>query len=153
MTEQTNVCVKTFTLAPTEDKKKPEQSEDVLSAYREQKQKMGQLEEAARAQMQARYAGLLSEAAEIQTEFKTSFGASPALPPCVKTFTLAPTEDKKKPEQSEAAAKGKKIGGLKRSLTAAIKKGDKAKQADLIQQLAALGVDATADPLAPENSL
>jgi hypothetical protein len=133
MTEQTNI--------------------DVLSAYREQKQKMGQLAEAARVQMLARYASLLAEAAEIQAEFKSSFGESPVLPPEVKTFTLAPAEGKTKPAQSEAAAKGKKIGGLKRSLTAAIKKGDKAKQADLIQQLAALGVDATTDPLAPENEL
>ena len=126
---------------------------ETLQAYREQKQRMEQLAEQARSGMQAQYTGLLATAAEIQAEFKLNFGASPELPPCVKTFTLAPVEGKTKPVQSEAAAKGKKIGGLKRSLTAAIKKGDKAKQADLIQQLAALGVDATADPLAPENTL
>ena len=126
---------------------------DVLSAYREQKQKMEQLAEAARVQMLARYADLLTEAAMIQKEFKVSFNTSPVLPPFVKAFTLVPAEGKTKPPQSEAAAKGKKIGGLKRSLTAATKKGDKAKQADIIQQLAALGVDATADPLAPENTL
>jgi ABC-type sugar transport system substrate-binding protein len=126
---------------------------ETLQAYREQKHKTEQLAEAARAGLQSQYTGLLSTAAEIQMEFKADFGASPELPLCVKTFTLVPTEDKKKPEQSEAAAKGKKIGGLKRSLTAAMKKGDKAKQADLIQQLAALGVDATTDPLAPKNEL
>ena len=124
-----------------------------LVEFRELKKRLEQASAAARTQMQTRYAGLLTEAAQIQVEFKSSFGISAQLPAGVKTFTLVPAEGKKKSEQSEAAAKGKKIGGLKRSLTAAIKKGDKAKQADLIQQLAALGTLVFADPLAPENTL
>jgi len=133
MTEQTNI--------------------ETLQAYREQKHKTEQLAEAARAGLQSQYTGLLSTAAEIQKEFKADFGETPVLPPCVKTFTLVPVEGKTKPPQSEAAAKGKKIGGLRRSLTAAMKKGDKAKQEELVRQLAGLGADMSmhadlSDPLA-----
>ena len=120
---------------------------DVLSAYREQKQKMEQLAEAARVQMLARYADLLTEAAMIQKEFKVSFNTSPVLPPFVKAFTLVPAEGRTKPPQSEAAAKGKKIGGLKRSLTAARKNKDKAKEEEVLGQLALLGVVEVAEPV------
>ena len=120
---------------------------DVLSAYREQKQKMEQLAEAARVQMLARYAALLTEAAIIQKEFKVSFNTSPVLPPFVKAFTLVPAEGRTKPPQSEAAAKGKKIGGLKRSLTAARKNKDKAKEEEVLGQLALLGVVEVAEPV------
>ena len=131
------------------------QTTDVESIveFRELKKKLEAAATTAKAEMQDRYSRLLGEAALIQAEFKAHFGTALSLPGTVKAFTLVPAEGKTKPAQSEAAAKGKKIGGLKRSLTAATKKGDKAKQADIIQQLAALGVDATADPLAPENTL
>ena len=97
--------------------------------------------------MLARYAALLTEAAIIQKEFKVSFNTSPVLPPFVKAFTLVPAEGRTKPPQSEAAAKGKKIGGLKRSLTAARKNKDKAKEEEVLGQLALLGVVEVAEPV------
>lgn len=124
---------------------------DVLAAYREHKQKAEQLMAEARTQLQARYNAALAEAAQVQAEFKTNFNELPALPPIVKTFTLAKT-DQPKPAatQSEAAARGKKIGGLRRSLNAAVRKQDTAKVQSISLELKALGIDtgllATTEP-------
>jgi hypothetical protein len=110
---------------------------DILTEYREQKKKIDQLAAAARKQMQSRYTALLTEAAELQGEFKTHFGASPELPGTVKTFTVG---ENKKPTATDAQATGKKIGGLRRSLNAALKKGDIDRSREIASQLTALGV-------------
>src|SRR3954454_16842880 len=94
---------------------------DVITDYREQKKKLDQLAAAARKQMQARYTALLTEAGEIQREFKSAFGANPDLPGPVRTFAVC---DDKKPVSTDAQTTGKKIGGLRRSLNAAIKNND-----------------------------
>jgi hypothetical protein len=80
---------------------------DVIKDYREQKKKLDQLAAAARRQMQARYLDLLTEAAEVQGEFKSAFGTNPDLPATVKTFTVG---ENKKPAATDAQATGKKIG-------------------------------------------
>ena len=110
---------------------------DVITDYREQKKKLDQLAAAARKQMQARYTALLTEAGEIQGEFKSAFGTNPDLPATVKTFTVG---ENKKPASTDAQATGKKIGGLRRSLNAAIKKNDSLRAIELTKQLEALGV-------------
>jgi hypothetical protein len=99
--------------------------------------------------MQSRFTELLVEAAGIQNEFKASFGTNPEVPGVVKTFTIT---DKKKPAATAAEQNGKKVGGLRRSLAAAIKNGDTAKVTEVSAQLTALGVDvAVPDALAPET--
>ena len=110
---------------------------DVIKDYREQKKKLDQLAAAARRQMQARYLDLVIEAAEVQGEFKSAFGTNPDLPTTVKTFTVG---ENKKPAATDAQATGKKIGGLRRSLNAAIKKNDSLRAIELTKQLEALGV-------------
>ena len=118
---------------------------DVLANYRDSKKNLDKLATAARKQMQARFTELLAEAAGIQADFKNDFGVNPELPATVKTFTLG---EKKKAEPTDAVANGKKIGGLRRSLTAAIKNGETTRIAEISAQLAALGIDVAA-PEAP----
>jgi hypothetical protein len=100
--------------------------------------------------MQTRYSELLVEAAGIQADYKNDFGANPDLPAAVKTFTLS--DGKKKPDAaapaSEAVVNGKKVGGLRRSLNAAVKNGDAARAAELTTQIKALG--GTVEPQAGE---
>lgn len=115
---------------------------DVLADFRESKKKLEALEAAARKQMQGRYLALLTEAADILVEYKASFGKPPELPGTVKAFTLGVRQ---KPAPSETASKGKKIGGLRRSLNAAIKRGDTAKIAEVENQLLTFG----APPVVP----
>ena len=55
----------------------------------------------------------------------------------MKTFTVG---ENKKPAATDAQATGKKIGGLRRSLNAAIKKNDSLRAIELTKQLEALGV-------------
>src|ERR1035438_6272379 len=112
---------------------------EVLASYRDQKKNLDKLATAARKQMQLRFTELLVEAAGIQADFKNDFGVNPDLPAAVKAFTLG-----KKTEPTDAVANGKKIGGLRRSLTAAIKNGETARIAEVTAQLAALGVDVAA---------
>ena len=113
---------------------------ETINNYREQKKKLEQLAAAARKEMQGRYIALLAEAADILTEYKASFDAAPDLPAGIKAFTLA-SPGERKPEQSEASSIGKKIGGLRRSLAAAIKNQDGARVEEVSKQLAALGID------------
>jgi hypothetical protein len=118
---------------------------DVLANYRDSKKNLDKLATAARKQMQARFTELLAEAAGIQADFKNDFGVNPELPATVKTFTLG---EKKKADPTDAVANGKKVGGLRRSLTAAIKNGETTRIAEISAQLAALGIDVAA-PEAP----
>jgi hypothetical protein len=119
---------------------------DVLANYRDSKKNLDKLAAAARKQMQARFTELLAEAAGIQADFKNDFGVNPELPATVKTFTLG---EKKKTAPTVAVANGKKIGGLRRSLAAAIKNGETARVTQISIALAALGVDVAA-PEQPE---
>jgi hypothetical protein len=126
---------------------------DVITEYREQKQKLERLATAARKQMQAKYLNLLMDAATLQREFKSAFGATPDLPGSVRTFALC---DDGKPAATDAVATGKKIGGLRRSLNAAIKNNDSGKAIELTRQLEALGVvlppyPPTEHPSAPQD--
>ena len=109
----------------------------VLADYREQKKRLDKLANEARKQLQSRYVELLNEAAGIQTEFKENFGENPALPACVRSFSLADNGKKKDAVEPNL---GKKIGGLRRSLNAAIKHKDLDRIAELTSALAALGV-------------
>ena len=118
---------------------------DVLANYRDSKKNLDKLATAARKQLQARFTELLAEAAGIQADFKNDFGVNPELPATVKTFTLG---EKKKADPTDAVANGKKVGGLRRSLTAAIKNGETTRIAEISAQLAALGIDVAA-PEAP----
>ena len=113
----------------------------VIAEYREQKQKTEALAVAARKQMQAQYRDLLSEAAGLQKDFKDHFGATPELPDGVEAFTLGAAAPAVKRAQTASAAVGKKIGGLRRSLSAAIKHGEQGRIAEVVSQLAAMGVD------------
>jgi len=119
---------------------------DIISQYRESKKLVEQLAVAARDQMQARYSALLTEAAGILAEFKASFGEVPTLPSGVKMFTPGAVEQKK-PKQVKAPTPGKKIGGLRRSLAAAIKNHDGARVDEVTKQLAALGIDTGMAPV------
>jgi hypothetical protein len=123
---------------------------DVLVNYREQKKNLEKLATTARKQMQARLTELLAEAASIQSDFKNDFGANPELPASVKTFTLS--DGKKKSDAlapaTDAMVAGKKIGGLRRSLKAAIRNGETARAGELATQIKELG--GTLD-LASEN--
>ena len=123
---------------------------EVLANYREQKKNLEKLATTARKQMQTRYSELLVEAAGIQADYKNDFGVNPDLPAAVKTFTLS--DGKKKPDAaapaSEAVVNGKKVGGLRRSLNAAVKNGDTARAAELTTQIKALG--GTVEPEAGE---
>ena len=114
---------------------------DVLVNYREQKKNLEKLATTARKQMQARLTELLAEAASIQSDFKNDFGANPELPASVKTFTLS--DGKKKPDAAapatDAMVAGKKIGGLRRSLKAAIRNGETARAGELATQIKELG--------------
>jgi hypothetical protein len=125
---------------------------DVLATYRDSKKNLDKLAGAARKQMQARFTELLVEAAGIQADFKNDFGVNPELPGTVKSFTLG---TKKKAEPTDAVANGKKIGGLRRSLAAAVKNGETERIAEITAQLAAFGVDvaAAADNSAPAPAL
>jgi hypothetical protein len=113
-------------------------SSDVLASYRDQKKQLDKLAVTARKQMQARMTELLTEAAGIQADFKADFGVNPELPACVKTFTLSDGKKKDEPA-SDTAANGKKIGGLRRSLSAAVKKGDTTRAIELATQIRELG--------------
>ena len=120
---------------------------EVLANYREQKKTLEGLAIKARKQMQVRFTELLAEAASIMADYKTDFGVNPDVPATVKTFTLS--DGKKKttepvPATPAVTANGPKIGGLRRSLAAAIKNDDAAKIAEVTAQLAAFGVDVTA---------
>ena len=117
-----------------------ENNVDIISQYRESKKQVEQLAIAAREQMQARYVALLTDAADIQAEFKASFGEMPTLPVGVKVFTPGAVEQKK-PKQAKQPSPGMKIGGLRRSLAAAIKNHDAARVDEITKQLAALGID------------
>ena len=120
---------------------------EVIAEYREQKQKMGALEIQARKEMQDRYTDLLNEAAQLQRDFKADFGSNPEPPSGVK-FTLtsaAPVVATPKPI-------GFKIGGLRRSLAAAIKRQDGAGVDRIVKQLADLGVTDTGLAPAPAPS-
>ena len=114
---------------------------DVLANYRDQKKNLEKLAATARKQMQVRFTELLAEAASIQADFKNDFGANPELPATVRTFTLS--DGKKKPETtapaSDALVTGKKIGGLRRSLKAAIKNGETARVNELATRIKELG--------------
>jgi len=114
---------------------------DVLVNYREQKKNLEKLATTARKQMQARLTELLAEAASIQSDFKNDFGANPELPASVKTFTLS--DGKKKSDAlvpaTDAMVAGKKIGGLRRSLKAAIRNGETARAGELATQIKELG--------------
>ena len=114
---------------------------DVLVNYREQKKNLEKLATTARKQMQARLTELLAEAASIQSDFKNDFGANPELPASVKTFTLS--DGKKKSDAlapaTDAMVAGKKIGGLRRSLKAAIRNGETARADELATQIKELG--------------
>jgi hypothetical protein len=114
---------------------------EVLANYREQKKNLEKLATTARKQMQTRYSELLVEAAGIQADYKNDFGVNPDLPAAVKTFTLS--DGKKKPDvaapASEAVVNGKKVGGLRRSLNAAVKNGDVARANELATQIKELG--------------
>lgn len=110
---------------------------EVIAAYRDQKKKMESLADTARNQMQARYTELLTEAATLQVEFKADFNATPALPPTVKSFSVG---EAKRPEPTENASLGKKIGGLRRSFNSAVKKGDHARASEIAGQIRALGI-------------
>ena len=112
---------------------------EVIAEYREQKQKMEALEIQARKEMQDRYSLLLTEAGEIQRELKASFGVNPELPSGVKLFALCSAV----PVAAAPKKPGFKIGGLRRSLAAAIKKQDGAKVDEIVKQLAELGVTDT----------
>ena len=126
---------------------------EVLANYREQKKNLEKLATTARKQMQTRYSELLVEAAGIQADYKNDFGVNPDVPAAVKTFTLS--DSKKKPETaapaSEAVVNGKKIGGLRRSLNAATKKGETARALELATQIQALG--GTIEPQAGEPAV
>jgi hypothetical protein len=114
---------------------------EVLANYREQKKNLEKLATTARKQMQTRYSELLVEAAGIQADYKNDFGVNPDVPAAVKTFTLS--DGKKKPDSaapaSEAVVNGKKVGGLRRSLNAAVKNGDTARANELATQIKELG--------------
>ena len=120
----------------------------VLADYRDSKKKLEALAAAARKQMQARYLALLIEASELQTEFKQSFGVNPDLPAGVKTFSIGSQPKAPTPAESN----GKKIGGLKRSLAAAIKNGATVRAMEITKQLAALGVDLSPTAPAPADT-
>ena len=112
---------------------------EILANYREQKKSLEKLAATARKQMQARLTELLVEAASIHVDYRNDFGEIPELPGTVKTFTV--TDGKKKPEAptTDAVVTGKKIGGLRRSLNAAIKNGDTARANELATQIKELG--------------
>jgi hypothetical protein len=102
--------------------------------------------------MQERYTVLLAEAATIRSEFYANFGTYPTLPSTVKAFAVGSSSATKKPP-TEAMTTGKMIGGLRRSLNAAIKRGDTAKTAQITKQLATLGVGTVAgESPAPSES-
>ena len=116
---------------------------NTIAEYREQKQKMDALKIQARKEMQGRYLDLLNEAAAIQRDFKADFGEAPEVPSGVK-FTLCSTV----PAPKKPPKPGFKIGGLRRSLAAAIKKHDEPSVDRIVKQLAELGVtDTGIDPL------
>jgi hypothetical protein len=116
------------------------QNETIITDYREAKKKAEQLAVAARKQMQGKYLALLTEAADILRDFKDSFRETPTLPTGVKAFTLGEGKKNASADAPDGGI-GHKIGGLRRSLAAAMKKGDKARQEVLIRQLASLGAD------------
>ena len=114
-------------------------TEQVLHEYREQKQKTEVLADAARKQMQDRYAELVAELSTVMNAFREMFG--------VEINTVAETPIEATPSPSN----GKKIGGLRRSLNAATRKGDAARVEAVKAELRALGVDVDVDAADDES--
>ena len=63
-------------------------SDNILTDYREAVRTATTLRVKAQKEMQTRFAGLLTEAAQIATEYKADFGSNPETPAVVKTFTI-----------------------------------------------------------------
>jgi hypothetical protein len=121
---------------------------DTISEYREHKKKIEELAAAARQSMQHSYSSLLTEAACLYADFRSEFGDVLDLPPSVKVFEIAVASngDQSTPEPD---GNGKKIGGLRRSLKAAIKNGDPIRIQSAVSALKALGVTVETPDLTP----
>ncbi len=113
----------------------------VVEDYIEAKKQTEALAAEARQQMQVHFGELLKEASMVAQQFTEHFGVPPVCPAGV-TFNgqTAPEAPGALEEANEQTAIGPKIGGLRRSLTAAIKRGDAEAIAKAKERLKALGV-------------
>jgi hypothetical protein len=114
---------------------------DVIAEDRAKKKDLEKTANTARKQMQARFTELLAEAASIQADFRNDFGANPDLPVAVRTFTITG----KKIQLTEAEQNGRKVGKLRRGLTAALKHRETARVLEVTGQLKALWIDVAID--------
>jgi hypothetical protein len=117
----------------------PQTDASIIAEYRDTKTRLESLANTARQHMQLRFNQLLEESASIWAEFHESFDTYLDLPPQVAAITFS--GGAKAAETPDQVAQGKKIGGLRRSLNAAIKRQDEARITEVSAQLKALGVD------------
>ena len=106
---------------------------ETIAEYRAMKQKVEALAAAAREQMKLRYAELLAEKEQLEVEFSQMFGENLA------AETVRPAD----------TPAGPVIGGLRRSLKAALNHRDIARYTQIAGKLADLGVIVPAFPKEP----
>ena len=107
-----------------------------IEEYRLKKHEVEELAAVAREAMQSRFTELLLESAGLFAEYQTHFGDTLSVPECISAFDV-------RSEKSKTEAIGPKVGGLRRSLKAAIKRADQPRIDAITAQLEALGVAVT----------
>ena len=126
-------------------------SDNILTDYRDAVRAATALRAKAQKELQTTFTALLTDAAQIATEYRADFGSNPETPAIVKTFTInadAKIAKKRTPKTTEPVAaapasavtattaeaptvqiSGQKLGGLKRSFSSLTGKIAEAKAA------------------------
>lgn len=143
---------------------------ETITNFLHMKKQAADLENSAKKELQAEFSQALTDAVNLFNTFKDTFGGKPELPSGVRTFTVNDVPKRKSKTNGKTTdapagnANGKKVGGLKRALTAQQEKLVAAKEAgkvtkdiedriyEITDELQQLGVSVTANPPAPPIS-